>query len=656
MSHRPRSPRGLDRRLFLTGLAAVPAGTGLIRSLGRAAAVTPPDTGREIPSSGTVIDGAAVAGLVGVSVSWSRGPVRGAVRIRHRRAGRWSTWEELDADVHGPPDPTGRSHSPPVLVPGADAYEVVPATGTRSARLHPLSDDEGRLRLAALTVDTPVPGLDIIRRENWTTEPREPTWDCVLGSSLFGAGCRADVGLRHALVHHTVNVNTYAPGDVPALLRGIRRYHVGTRGWDDIAYNFVVDRFGRIWHARDGDIAEPITGGHTTGLNTESVGVAVLGTFTTTDPGDAVVDALGRLLGWKLSLHGVDPLGATVVRSSGGDYAAPGDMIWVRNIAGHRDHQITSCPGSALYRRLDEVRLVAAGAVPVFGHVRPRYHPDRVDIEGWAQDRSDLTRAVRITVDVDGVVTELVADTTAPSLVDDYLEARGTHGFVHTVPIDLDTRSIVVTAHAADGRTAELMDLHLFATFIDVEPDRFYAPGIRWLRAHELTTGTLPGLFEPRDVLTRAQMAVFLWRLMDRPDAGVTADFDDVDRPSWYAAAVDWLAEVGVTTGTSPTTFSPERAVTRKQMAAFLWRLVGSPPATTTAPFVDVDRPSWWAPAVDWLAEVGVTTGTSPTTFSPERAVTRGEMAVFLHRLASTPDAWTRVAAPPVVEATLAGA
>ncbi|MEZ5165554.1 MAG: hypothetical protein R2695_03335 [Acidimicrobiales bacterium] len=96
---------------------------------------------------------------------------------------------------------------------------------------------------------------------------------------------------------------------------------------------------------------------------------------------------MGRLIGWKLSLHGVDPLGRTMVRSTGGDFAEPGEMTSVRNVSGHRDNQQTSCPGTRLYEQVPTIRSAAALHVPVFGHVVPTYALDEVSFEGWAIDR-----------------------------------------------------------------------------------------------------------------------------------------------------------------------------------------------------------------------------------------------------------------------------
>ncbi|MEM9466843.1 MAG: CapA family protein [Actinomycetota bacterium] len=175
-------------------------------------------------------------------------------------------------------------------------------------------------------------------------------------------------------------------------------------------------------------------------------------------------------------------------------------------------------------------------------------------------------------------------------------------------------------------------------SFGDVEDDAWYAPAVAWMVEQGLTNGTSPGCFEPDLVISRAEVAAFFHRLEDEPAPSRPAPFDDVDIP-WAADAIAWMAEVGITSGTSPTTFDPRGAVTRGQFAAFLHRYEGSPWAPPHR-FTDVVAHYQQAP-VAWLATTGITTGTSPSTFAPDRPLTRAELAVFLHRHAGSP-----VAAP----------
>ncbi len=649
----------LSRRRLLQATAMSPLAAWLPGVPGAAGTEPNPiQRGTAVPPTGTAVN---AGGVLGTALSWD-GPGPGGVvaTVSAKVDEVWRTAIDVEADHgHGPPDPTGRVHGPAVLVPGATAFRITPRRGLKNLRHIEIPDTPGPLRLMSgnggdLTTVEPILGLVIIERSNWTDRGRRATIDCQLGSSVDGLGCRADVGVRHAVVHHTVSINTYSADDVPRMLRGIQRYHMDTRGWDDIGYNFIIDRFGRIWHARAGTIAGSVSGAHTSGLNTESVGVAVLGTFTNHNPSQPVVNSLSTLLGWKLGRYGVDPLGVTLVRSAGGDYAEPGEMIVVNNISGHRENQQTSCPGSRLFSRVPEMRNTAAELVPVFGHLVPAYSPDAVGLAGWTIDRFTPTRPVTLEIVVDQVPsTAVVADIAHPGLSDQYRDAGDLHGFDYSVPISLDTRSIVASATAGDGRTAMLLDLRLFATFIDVEPTRYFADGVYWLRANELTLGTQPGLFEPMDGVTRLQMAAFLWRLFDRPQPTAPSPFVDVPADHELAPAVAWLSETGITNGTSTDTFSPDRFVSRGEVAAFIWRMCGRVVPARPSPFKDVPS-SVFSTAAAWLSETGVTLGTTADTFSPDASMTRGQMATFLHRLALSPDAWTVVDPPPVVAATLA--
>jgi hypothetical protein len=137
---------------------------------------------------------------------------------------------------------------------------------------------------------------------------------------------------------------------VPAIIRGIYAYHTQSLGWSDIGYNFLVDRFGRIWEGRFGGVDRPVVGAHTYGYNYVAFAMAAIGNFQRARPSAAIIDAFGRLFAWKLSLHGVDPAAM---------------HVWVKDrflpaVDGHRDVYPTECPGRYLYRRIPAIRALAA--------------------------------------------------------------------------------------------------------------------------------------------------------------------------------------------------------------------------------------------------------------------------------------------------------
>ena len=168
-------------------------------------------------------------------------------------------------------------------------------------------------------------------------------------------------------------------------------------------------------------------------------------------------------------------------------------------------------------------------------------------------------------------------------------------------------------------------------SFTDVHASWQHAP-VAWLVANGITTGTSPDAFSPDAPVTRGQLAAMLWRMVGSPQPAQQHGFDDVVR-SWQHDPVSWMAEEGITTGTTAFSFEPEGHVTRGQMAVFVWRLAGEPTVGSPSGFTDVTL-GWQVDAVDWLAAVDITTGTSPTSYEPNAPVSRGQVAALLHRTA----------------------
>ncbi len=165
--------------------------------------------------------------------------------------------------------------------------------------------------------------------------------------------------VKAAFVHHSAETNDYSCGDVPAIIRGIYRYHVESSHWRDIGYNFLVDKCGKIYEGRAGGVAKPVMGAHTLGFNADTTGIAVLGTYSTTVPSKAVRRALSELTAWKLGVHGVDASGKVTLTSDGGTKYKKGSRATLNAVSGHRDGFTTECPGEKLYRELPGVRTEA---------------------------------------------------------------------------------------------------------------------------------------------------------------------------------------------------------------------------------------------------------------------------------------------------------
>ncbi|MFD5573108.1 peptidoglycan recognition protein family protein [Streptomyces cadmiisoli] len=166
--------------------------------------------------------------------------------------------------------------------------------------------------------------------------------------------------VKAAFVHHTATGNNYTCAQAPSVIRGIYRYHVKSMGWRDIGYNFLVDKCGNIYEGRAGGVAKPVMGAHTLGFNSDSMGIAAIGTFNSAGPTSTTVTAVSQLSAWKLGLFAGNPGGKTYLKSAGGNLYAKGKNVRLNVISGHRDGFSTDCPGALLYGKLGSIRTQAA--------------------------------------------------------------------------------------------------------------------------------------------------------------------------------------------------------------------------------------------------------------------------------------------------------
>ncbi len=201
--------------------------------------------------------------------------------------------------------------------------------------------------------------------------------------------------------------------------------------------------------------------------------------------------------------------------------------------------------------------------------------------------------------------------------------------------IRLGRNAIVVVIASLATALLGIVPASALAGFGDVGPDEFYSEPVQWFADSGITNGISPGCFGPGHGATRGEVATFLHRYAGRPGAG-SEPFTDVKPGDFFAEPVAWMVSAGITTGATDTTFAPQRNVTRGEVAAFLHRFVGQPDGGAE-PFSDVNPTDFFAGAVAWMVSTGVTTGTSATTFDPHRPVTRGELATFLYRVDGSP-------------------
>ncbi|GAA5037244.1 N-acetylmuramoyl-L-alanine amidase [Streptomyces siamensis] len=166
--------------------------------------------------------------------------------------------------------------------------------------------------------------------------------------------------VKAAFVHHTASGNNYSCSQAPSVIRSIYRYHVKSSGWRDIGYNFLVDKCGNIYEGRAGGVTKAVMGAHTLGFNSNSMGIAVIGSFDSSKPPAAAVTGIAKLTAWKLGLFGANPRGKTYLKSGGGNLYRKGKNVRLNVISGHRDGFATDCPGQKLYGKLGSARKAAA--------------------------------------------------------------------------------------------------------------------------------------------------------------------------------------------------------------------------------------------------------------------------------------------------------
>jgi hypothetical protein len=190
------------------------------------------------------------------------------------------------------------------------------------------------------------------------------------GATLEDGGCPPRTGpsygeVKAAVIHHTVSANDYTPEEAPGIVLGICRFHRNANGWNDIGYNFLIDRFGTIYEGRAGGVGAAVVGAHAQGFNSQTFGTASIGTHTVEGVTEAAKSAFAHLLAWKLPLHGTVAAGKTRLISGGGpenQYPA-GKLIRAKRVFGHSRVGLTVCPGAALKHQIKEIRQRAQALI-----------------------------------------------------------------------------------------------------------------------------------------------------------------------------------------------------------------------------------------------------------------------------------------------------
>jgi uncharacterized protein with LGFP repeats len=326
-----------------------------------------------------------------------------STRVRAKRAdGSWGPWYQTEYETAAP-DPAarggddgagpGRSAGPAEGPRGTDPVFVGTATTVQIAVTRPID--------APLTLPPPAPdppdknglGYKPASKEqpfgqNITAvlisppkAPVETQWTPPSGvvmpgqappiisraewgadESLRCGSPQYDNGIRAAVVHHTAGSNDYSPLESAGIVKAIYTYHSKTLGWCDIAYNALVDKYGQVFEGSAGGLTKAVEAFHTGGFNRNTWGVAMIGNFDDVPPTPIQLRTVGRLLGWRLGLDGVDPKGTVQLESAGSHYTTfpAGSIATLPTIFTHRDVGNTDCPGNAAYALMDEMRDIAS--------------------------------------------------------------------------------------------------------------------------------------------------------------------------------------------------------------------------------------------------------------------------------------------------------
>jgi len=397
-----------------------------------------------------------------VGLHW-QGPGSVAFRVRSV-AGRWSPWHAAAPEADDRPD-TGSTEArgsrgwhlgSPWWVGESRGIQYRVTGVVRSLRAFlvrsPVEPVAPARSLAAATAPS------IVNRAGWNAD-----------ESLRQSPPQYADTLRFAVVHHTAGSNDYTQAQAPAVVRAIELYHVKGNGWNDIGYNFLVDRFGTVYEGRYGGIDRNVVGAHALGFNRGSVGIAVIGTYVDAAPPAAAMDALARLLAWRLDLAHVDPVSTVDVVSGGSERYPAGMSVALRAVSGHRDTGLTECPGDALYARLGSLAAKAQSiglpkiyAPSVTGQVGEdvRFQAALSSSKPWTVSVTDATGAQVATGSGTGSVVDWTWDASAVPAgsyawqiaVAGATPATGTVGSTSTTPVTAPT-VLELTSVGVDPQT-----------------------------------------------------------------------------------------------------------------------------------------------------------------------------------------------------------
>lgn len=327
--------------------------------------------------------------LVGISAAEPFEP-GSQVLVRVKEDGGWSEWNPLPISEHLPDttEAEGIAYgTEPLLTDEATGFEIridspggvepvdpevvlfdAPVIASDARLPEPDADFTPLSSVAASTVSAPMPA--IITRAQWGANEAQTR-----------SGPKYAPTIKAAFIHHTASRNDYSPEESAAQVRNLYNWFTKGLKYSDMAYNFLVDRYGRLYEGRGGGIDKAVVGGHTAGFNNETFAVSAVGNFQKLKPSDpemaAIIDSVSSLLAWKLSMNHRDPNGTTTLVSdsaAGTSKYKPGQTATALVVGGHGDIGSTTCPGQHLSAQLPAIRA-AAGAKMGASMINPAAAP-----------------------------------------------------------------------------------------------------------------------------------------------------------------------------------------------------------------------------------------------------------------------------------------
>ena len=305
------------------------------------------------------------------------------VKTRDAKTGRWSGWQTLEVSERGPDRGSegqrpGSGATAPLwvgpsngvaarIVPPAGAAKPLPAglriamidtgrdaasTGGQGGGMAEPSGTPSAPAGTAPAAAVPAPPLPTyVSRAQWGADESIVVPDITAGSAV-----------RAVFVHHTADPKgDYSCDQSDDIVRGIQRWHVGVEKWSDIGYNFLVDKCGTLFEGRVGGVTKPVIGAHTYGFNTDTTGIAVIGTYTSARASEAAQATVAKVAAARLGAYGFDALTTVELTQRGTAGKFPeGTVVPFQRISGHRDGYATECPGDALYAQLPSLRIRTA--------------------------------------------------------------------------------------------------------------------------------------------------------------------------------------------------------------------------------------------------------------------------------------------------------